>query len=182
MCYSFQISLGKILRCRMLKQAVVSGLKNIYIVGPSQHRFQMHGPTFSIVNIIVLHDLCAKPPQPCLTLQLLCPWDSLGKNTGVEWVQGISSTQGSNLNALCLLHWQPGSLPLAPPGKPDYMTWRWLNLQMQTTDIKEEQGQNQSLRCPTFCHPINRSMPGFPVHHQLPEYTQTHVHWVSDAI
>ena len=30
--------------------------------------------------------------------------------------------------------------------------------------------------CPTLCDPMNRSMPGLPVHHQLPEYTQTHVH------
>ena len=36
--------------------------------------------------------------------------------------------------------------------------------------------------CPTFCDPMNRSRPGLPVHLQLPEYTQTHVHRVSDAI
>ena len=36
--------------------------------------------------------------------------------------------------------------------------------------------------CPTVCNPVKRSMPGLPVHHQLPEYTQTHIHWVSDAI
>ena len=36
--------------------------------------------------------------------------------------------------------------------------------------------------CPTLCNPINRSTPGLPVHHQLPESTQTHVHQVSDAI
>ena len=36
--------------------------------------------------------------------------------------------------------------------------------------------------CPTFCNPMNRSMPGLPVHHQLLEFTQTHVHWVGDAI
>jgi len=30
--------------------------------------------------------------------------------------------------------------------------------------------------CPTLCDPMNRSMPGLPVHHQLPEFTQTHVH------
>ena len=36
--------------------------------------------------------------------------------------------------------------------------------------------------CPTLCNPMNRSTPGFPVHHQLPEFTQTHVHWVGDAI
>ena len=36
--------------------------------------------------------------------------------------------------------------------------------------------------CPTLCEPMNCSVPGFPVHHQLPELTQTHVHRVSDAI
>ena len=36
--------------------------------------------------------------------------------------------------------------------------------------------------CPTLCNPMNRSMPGLPVHHQLPEFTQTQVHRVSDAI
>ena len=36
--------------------------------------------------------------------------------------------------------------------------------------------------CPTFCDPMNRKTPGLPVHHQLPEFTQTHVHRVSDAI
>ena len=36
--------------------------------------------------------------------------------------------------------------------------------------------------CPTPCNPMNRSMPGLPVHHQLPELTQTHVHRVRDAI
>ena len=45
----------------------------------------------------------------------------------LEWVaifllQGIFPTQGSNLCLLCLLHWQSGSLPVAPPGKP------WINL------------------------------------------------------
>ena len=36
--------------------------------------------------------------------------------------------------------------------------------------------------CPTLCDPMNRSTPGLPVHHQLPEFTQTHLHWVGDAI
>ena len=36
--------------------------------------------------------------------------------------------------------------------------------------------------CPTLCDPMNHSTPGFPVHHQLLESTQTHVHWVGDAI
>ena len=36
--------------------------------------------------------------------------------------------------------------------------------------------------CPTLCDPMNCSMPGLPVHHQLPEFTQTQVHWVDHAI
>ena len=36
--------------------------------------------------------------------------------------------------------------------------------------------------CPTLCNPMSRSTPGLPIHHQLPESTQTHVHWVGDAI
>ena len=36
--------------------------------------------------------------------------------------------------------------------------------------------------CPTLCDPMNCSTLGLPVHHQLPESTQTHVHWVDDAI
>ena len=36
--------------------------------------------------------------------------------------------------------------------------------------------------CPTLCNPMNRSMPGLPVHHQLLEFTQTHVHRVGNAI
>ena len=36
--------------------------------------------------------------------------------------------------------------------------------------------------CPTLYDPMDHSMPGLPVHHQLPEFTQTHAHWVGDAI
>ena len=36
--------------------------------------------------------------------------------------------------------------------------------------------------CPTLCDPIDCSTPGLPVHHQLLEFTQTHVYWVSDTI
>ena len=36
--------------------------------------------------------------------------------------------------------------------------------------------------CPTLCEPMDCSTPGLPVHHQLLEFTQTHVHWVGDAI
>ena len=36
--------------------------------------------------------------------------------------------------------------------------------------------------CPTLCDPMDCSVPGLPVHHQVPELTQIHVHWVGDAI
>ena len=36
--------------------------------------------------------------------------------------------------------------------------------------------------CLTLCNPMSHSMPRLPVYHQLPEFTQTHVHWVGDAI
>ena len=36
--------------------------------------------------------------------------------------------------------------------------------------------------CPTHRDPMDHSTPGLPIHHQLPEFTQTHLHWVSDAI
>ena len=55
---------------------------------------------------------------------------SPGKNTGVgchALLQGIFWTQGSNPHLLCLLHWEAGSLPLAPPGKP-YLVGRVLLL------------------------------------------------------
>ena len=54
------------------------------------------------------------------TARLLCPWDSVGKDTGVgchALLQGIFPTQGLNPHLLHLLHWQVGSLPVVPPGK-----------------------------------------------------------------
>ena len=36
--------------------------------------------------------------------------------------------------------------------------------------------------CPTLCNPMNHTTPGIPVYHQLPEFIQTHVHQVGDAI
>ena len=43
-------------------------------------------------------------------------------------------------------------------------------------------GSSVTQLCLTLCDPMDCSTPGFPVHHQLPELTQIHVHWVSDAI
>ena len=89
--------------------------------------------------------------------------DSPGKNSGVgchALLQGIFPTQKMNLHLLHLLHWLVGSLP------PGHL--------VQFSSVAQS--------CPTLCDPMNCSMPGLPVHHQLPEFTQTHVHRVGDAI
>ena len=52
--------------------------------------------------------------------------------------------------------------------------WCWENWSVQFSQVTQ--------LCSTLCDPMNHSKPGLPVHHQLPEFTQTHVHQVSDAI
>ena len=65
--------------------------------------------------------------------------------------------------------------------------WRPWNYSKSPTarkPISSPAGQLSSIAqsCPILCDPMNCSTPGLPVHHHLPELTQTHVHWVSDAI
>ena len=70
----------------------------------------------------------------------------------------------------------------------DLIPWIYLSLllcnckgfDLSHTQISQFSSTAQS--CPTLCDPMNRSAPGLPVHHQLPESTQTHVHRVGDAI
>ena len=62
--------------------------------------------------------------------------------------------------------------------------WDWGNrsLTQFLWVLKSDQIRSVSQSCPTLCDPMNRSTPGLPVHHQLLEFTQTHIHRVSDAI
>ena len=50
--------------------------------------------------------------------------------------------------------------------------FKWISLQFSS----------EAQLCPTLCNTMDCSMPGLPVHHQLPKIAQTHVHWVNDAI
>ena len=52
----------------------------------------------------------------------------------------------------------------------------------QLSSVSSVQFSSAAQSCPTLCDPMNPSMPGLPVHHQLPEFTQTHAHRVGDAI
>ena len=62
-----------------------------------------------------------------------------------------------------------------------YSSWGFF-LHHLVADICSVQFSTVTQSCPTLCKPMDCSMPGFPVHHQLPKLTQTHVHWAGDAI
>ena len=57
-----------------------------------------------------------------------------------------------------------------------------IQLGSSTSGYNVDQIRSVTQSCPTLCDPMNHSTPGLPVHHQLLEFTQTHVHRVSDAI
>ena len=105
--------------------------------------------------------------------RLYSPRNSPGQNTGVSsrsLLQGIFLTLGSN------------------PGLPHY---RWIlcpanrfigTIFLDSIYTCSVQFSSVTWSCPTLHDPMNSSTPGLPVHHQLPESTQIHVHCVGDAI
>ena len=62
------------------------------------------------------------------------------------------------------------------------MGWRFKQLHEASGDSVLSSFQFSRSVASTLCNPMNRSTPGLPVHHQLPEFTQTHVYRVGDAI
>ena len=91
-----------------------------------------------VCNSVVSGSLQPHGLQPT---RLLCLQHFPGKNAGVGChflLQGIFPTQGSNSYLLCLLHWQAGSLPLVPPGKPNTRPERCLILTV--SHLKENSG------------------------------------------
>ena len=64
------------------------------------------------------------------------------------------------------------------PGGQQSMGWHksWTQLSDYSQPVS-----SVAQSCPALCDPMNRSPPGLPVHHQLPEFTQTHAHRVGDA-
>ena len=111
---------------------------------------------------------------PCICHEVMGP-DAL--------LQGIFPTQGLNLRLLHLLHWQVGSLQLATPGKPKQLHI-CIHMKPSYIVLKFSLCRCCSVvqSCLTLCDPMDCSTPGLCVHHQLPENTQTHVHWVGDGI
>ena len=101
-------------------------------------------------------------PHGLQPTRLLHPWNFPGKSTEVGChflLHEILPTQGSN------------------PGLPHcrQMLYRLSHQgSLQFSSVVQS--------CLTLCNPMNRSMPGLPVHHQFPEFIQNHVHRVRDAI
>ena len=71
----------------------------------------------------------------------------------------------------------PGIEPRSPTLQADAVS-----AEPQGKPFRSYQFSSVAQLCPTLCDPMNHSTPGLPVHHQLPEFTQTHVHQVGDAI
>ena len=132
-----------------------------------------------------------------VTRRVLCPWDFPGTNTGMDChflLQGIF--QRWDLCLLQLLHWEADSLPLRHLGSCSpaientydlscltlsfWSSSSWGDEMLWVCGLVQFSSVGQS--CPTLCNPMGCSTPGLPVHHQFPEFTQTHVHWISDAI
>ena len=129
------------------------------------------------------HLCCCLVTKSCLTLLRphglysplgsFCPWDFPGKNNGVGChfvLQGSFLTQGSNPN---LLHWQVGSLPLAPSGKPYIYTNKCL--------CTEEPGRLQSMGSLRVRHDWATSLSLFTFMHWRRKWQLTPVFWPGES-
>ena len=123
--------------------------------------------------------------------RLPCPWGSPGKNTGVDChflLQCMKVKSESEITQSCPTLSDP--MDYSPPGSSVHGIFQarvleWGAIAFSMSHLSLTQFMNLSSvtqSCPTLCDPMNRSTPGLPVHRQLPEFTQTHVHRVSDAI
>jgi len=109
--------------------------------------------------------------EPCLHCrQMLYPLSHQGSPTGEEG-RAITNTSRKNKAAGPKQKWCSAVDVSHGEGKKQY----WIG----TCNI---QFSSVTQSCLTLCNPMDCSTPGFPVHHQLPEHTQTHVHHIDDAI
>ena len=104
-----------------------------------------------------------------------CPWIS------------SEELQGNGLPTPIFLpgesHGQRSLVGYGPWGRKESDMTEWLTLSISfLVWTPPVQFSSVTQSCPTLCNPMTRSTPGLPVHHQLPEFTQIHIHRVSDAI
>ena len=111
---------------KLLRKEIQNYAKVIYYIIKLKYIFiKVHEYICTCVCVCVeSHSLCPTlcDPKDCSLPGSSVHWDSLGKNTWVgcrALLHGIFPTQGLNPCLLCLLHWQVGSLPPAPPRKSE---------------------------------------------------------------
>ena len=101
----------------------------------------------------------------------------VGKFTGkdIKWLTNHSVWKQQSQNRIQIHGTRVQSLSF-----PSYLSE--VSLQWRLTIDISVQFSLVAQSCPTLCDSVNHSTPGLPVHHQLPESTQTHVHWVGNTI
>ena len=135
------------------------------------------------------------------------PWRVLGRQADychhnhAFWNNGAAALVGTSLLLVCWWHFQDAPwYALAATSchqffprceallkfLTDVNIWDWgirnWNSQNSWEFLTSSVQFSSVAQCPTLCDPVDCSRPGIPVHHQLLEFTQTHVHWVGDVI
>ena len=105
----------------------------------------------------------------------------------VDYISNVYSSYNWKVTHFECLHTIPLLLTSPPLVITNLTSALWICLSVgfwSAVDLQFSSVQFSSVAqsCLTLCDPMNRSTPGLPVHHQVPEFTQTHVHRVSNAI
>ena len=133
--------------------------------------------------------LCLTTMEHGRTRDPMWMWNSLPAVSGI--IRSFASDTNSCLSIASMKLWQTNSLILQVEQNLSCETlWLFnffripifLNNKSSILLVQFSSVSSVAQSCPTLCDPMNCSTSGLPVHHQLPEFTQTHVHWVGDAI